>query len=57
MKIEKCIAKNTEVGKGKNGYIPTPPPIMSNIETRGMVPSPAPSSASNPQPPSPTTKK
>jgi hypothetical protein len=42
MKIEIYVAKATEVGKSKNGYVPSPAPVMSNFETRGLVPSPAP---------------
>jgi hypothetical protein len=57
MKIEKFIAKADEIGKNKNGYVPTPSPVMSMGETRGLVPSPAPNSAPAPQTSSQSTKK
>jgi hypothetical protein len=44
MKIEKFVGKSTEVGKSKNGIVPSPAPIMSNSGEgiKGIVPSPAP---------------
>jgi hypothetical protein len=57
MKIEKFTPKTTEVGKSKNGYVPTPSPVMSSIETRGLVPSPAPRPAPATQVPAQSTKK
>ena len=49
MKIEIYVGKATDVDKSKNGYVPSLPPIMSNLETKGLVPSP-------PPPPKPTKK-
>jgi hypothetical protein len=44
MKIEKFVGRSTEVGKSKNGYVPSPAPVMSSNgnEIKGIVPSPAP---------------
>jgi hypothetical protein len=55
MKIEIYMGKATEVGKSKNGYVPSPAPVVSNFETKGYVPRPAPAVA---QPtPAQSTKK
>jgi hypothetical protein len=55
MKIEIYVAKATEVGKSKNGYVPSPAPVMNNLETKGFVPTPAPAAV---QPtPAQSTKK
>jgi hypothetical protein len=57
MKVEIFLARATEVGKSKNGYVPSPAPVMSatDPETKGLVPTPAPSTAATT--PSQTTRK
>ena len=42
MKPEKYVGKVNGVGKSKNGYIPSPPPVAKINATKGIVPSPPP---------------
>lgn len=52
--MEKSFIRPSDIGKGKNGYVPSPAPVMSSGgEIKGIVPSPAP----NTQVPSQTVKK
>jgi hypothetical protein len=57
MKMEKYEVKAIEASRGKYGNVPSPAPTMNNLETKGMVPSPAPRPAPNPQAPPQSTKK
>jgi hypothetical protein len=55
MKTEKSLIRASDIGKSKNGYVPSPAPVMSanGIEIKGIVPSPVP----NTRVPSQTVKK
>jgi hypothetical protein len=55
--MEKYTGQANETGKDKYGYVPTPAPsVRSDLETKGLVPSPAPGTQTAP-PPAQTTKK
>jgi hypothetical protein len=42
MKSEKYVGKVDGIDKSKNGYIPSPPPVVNIKATKGIVPSPPP---------------
>ena len=57
MKIDIYVGKAAEVGKSKNGFVPSPAPIVSNLETKGYVPTPAPTPTAAQPTPAQSTKK